>query len=294
MRHFATISAIMLLLCLQSCDYISSILHDEDVVAQVNGHKLYKSDLAAVVPAAISPEDSIALVRKYMDNWATDIVFYEIAQEQLSKNEQNVDNELEDYRRSLLKYRYEQLYIDQRLDMDVSDEEVRKYYDDNLENFRLRVPIVKATFVRISKTVPEYELVRKKMSSSAEEDMMLLDSLASKCAERYTDYSRQWVDMVTLAHDFGTDYGSLMSQMKDSFIEIDEYDKTNLAYVQSFVKAGSIPPVEYCSTDIKDVIISQRKRALVAALEHDLLEEARKNENYIIFSDKDNKSRSVK
>ena len=117
----------IVLSALPSCRAISSLLHDDEVVAQAEGVKLYRAELDALIPRGISPEDSAALALQYINTWASDLVYLKIAEEQLSKAEKDVTNELEDYRKSLLKYRYEQLYINERLDTTVTDEMVDEY-----------------------------------------------------------------------------------------------------------------------------------------------------------------------
>src|SRR5574344_467909 len=89
---------------------ISSFLHDDDVVAKAGKGVLYRHDLDQIIPKGLSREDSTRFALQYINTWASDMVFLSIAEEQLPKVEQDVSRELEDYRRSLLKYRYEQLY----------------------------------------------------------------------------------------------------------------------------------------------------------------------------------------
>ena len=106
---------------MNSCKTITSFVHDGRVVAKIGNHKLYASDLNAYIPDSASPEDSTRLALQYINSWASDMAFIDVAEKELSKSEKNVDKELEDYRRSLLKYRYEQKYVNQRLDTAVTD-----------------------------------------------------------------------------------------------------------------------------------------------------------------------------
>ena len=100
---------------ISSCRAISSFLANDEIVAQVGQEKLYRSDIDKVIPKGIVPEDSVRLSRQYINSWASDRVYLKIAEQQLSKAERDVTVELEDYRKSLLKYRYEQLYVNERL-----------------------------------------------------------------------------------------------------------------------------------------------------------------------------------
>ena len=131
MRRGLLITLIGIVLsALPSCRAISSLLHDDEVVAQVGDMKLYRAELDALIPKGLSAEDSTGLARQYINTWASDLVYLGIAEKQLSKAEKDVSRELEDYRKSLLKYRYEQLYVNERLDTAVTDEMVDEYYGD--------------------------------------------------------------------------------------------------------------------------------------------------------------------
>ena len=88
-----------------SCRAISSFLANDQVVAQVGQEKLFRSDIGMVIPRGMVPEDSVRMARQYINSWASDRVYLKIAEQQLSKAERDVTAELEDYRKSLLKYR---------------------------------------------------------------------------------------------------------------------------------------------------------------------------------------------
>ena len=269
---------------LVSCRAISNFLRNDEVVAAVGLYKLYRSDIDAVVPKGISAEDSTRLAMQYINTWASDLVYVSIAEEQLSKTEKDVAKELEDYRKSLLKYRYEQLYVNERLDTAVSEDLVEEYYNAHQEKFILNRPLIKARYLRISSDSPNLVPIRRKMSSSEANDLIEADSLAFSSAVKYTYWRNEWVDVTTLAREFGEDYASVMASMKDRWIHRkDTSDMTELAYVAEIVNAGDVAPLEFCRPQIKDIIISTRKQNLLVTLEQDLLKDARENGKFVIF-----------
>ena len=270
---------------LTSCEFISGIIHDDEVVARLGNRKLYKTELDAFIPNGVSAEDSTNLALQYINTWATEQLFSDIAQQQLSKEELDVNAELEDYRRSLLKYRYEQRYVNERLDTVVLSQEIDDYYHSHEDLFVLDVPIVKARFLDIMQDSPNLELIKDKMCSSKIEDLEMADSLAYSSALRYEDGSEKWVDMVTFARNFGTDYGTLLSKAgKDGFIEIpDERGDVKIAYICEMQRVGELAELDYCEDRIKDIIISTRKQTLLSDLERELLSDALDKETLIIY-----------
>ncbi len=268
---------------LASCKAISEFFDKEEVVAEVGQAKLRKSELDRVVPAGLPAEDSVRLARQYINTWALDQVFLNVAEQQLSKTEKDVTRELEAYRTSLLKYRYEQLYVNERLDTAVSDDAVQEYYEAHSSKFILQRPVVKARFLSISEDSPMLKTIRKKMSSDEVEDILEADSLAFSSAFKFTTWNNEWIDAAVMAREFGQDYASVLSGVSKGWNErTDTSGVVNAAYVTEIVPKGAMSPLEYSTPFIKDMIISARKQALVSALEHDLLEDARVNGKFVI------------
>ncbi len=281
--HILTILWIVLP-AFSSCRAISNILRNDEVVAQVGLERLYRSDLDAVVPKGLSAEDSTRLALQYINSWASDLVYVNIAEEQLSKAEKDVSRELEEYRKSLLKYRYEQLYINERLDTAVSDDMIEEYYLKHKDKFVLGRPLVKARYLCIHSDSPGLDPIRKKMGSSKVEDVVEADSLAFSTAMEFVTWNDNWVDITVLAGKFDMSYDMLLASMRDRWVRADDtLGVTDLAYVTEVIKAGDVAPMEYVAATIRDIILSSRKQNLVTVLEQDLLKDARENGQFVIF-----------
>ena len=254
------------------------------MVAEVGSEKLYRSDLDAIMPKGISQQDSIYLAKQYINTWAAELVFLGIAEEQLSKTEKDVTKELEDYRKSLLKYRYEQLYVNERLDTAVSDDLVEEYYNSHKEKFVLSRPLVKARFLSISDESPAKDQIRKRMSSNDVEDLVEADSLAYSSAYKFTTWSDEWVDVTVLSREFPMDYETMLAQVRNKWIEkVDTLGVARLAYISDMMKKGEVAPIEYSAPAIRDIIISARKQSLISSLEQDLLNDARENGKFVTY-----------
>ena len=276
----------IVLSALTSCRAISSLLHDHGVVAQAEGVKLYRAELDALIPKGLSPEDSTELARKYITTWASDLIYQKVAQQQLSKSERDVTKELEDYRKSLLKYRYEQLYVNERLDTAVADELVEEYYAAHPEKFMLQRPLLRARYLNIAKDSPAIKSLKKMMKSSDPNVLVEADSVAYSVALKFTTWNNEWIDAAALAGEFGTDYNTMLQSINNGWIEsADTTGYLKLAYIPEILHKGELAPIEFSAPDIKDIILSARKQALIATLERDLLNDARENGNFIIYED---------
>ena len=267
-----------------SCKAISEFFDRGEIVAEAGAAKLKRTDLDKVIPSGLAAEDSIRLARQYINTWALDQIFLEKAEAQLSKSEKEVTQELETYRRSLLKFRYEQLYVNERLDTSVTDDEVQQYFEQHKDRFVLQRPVVKARFISIPEESPVLKTIKKKMSSDKAEDIMEADSLAFSAAFKFSTWNDEWIDASTLAREFGQESASVLAGIRTGWVErTDTSGVSNVAYISEITPKGVMSPIEYSTPFIKDMIISARKQSLITSLERDLLEDARVNGQFIII-----------
>ena len=259
-------------------------LFGDAVVARVGEHRLMRSELAAYIPAGVSSEDSLALAQSYIKSWAEELIFLDMAEKHLSAEEKDVTKDLEDYRRTLLKYRYEERYINDRLDTLISDEAVRNYYREHMDKFLLDRPLLKVRYMIIPADSRSLKTIRELMSSDDAMDAIAADSLAFTAALRYVDSSDAWMDAIILARELGTDEVSMMSALRNRTIEFKGDDGLlRVAYVVDMVQKGSPAPLDYCEERIKDVLLSARKHELVGGLERDLLNDALAKGKFVIY-----------
>ncbi len=259
-------------------------LFGDAVVARVGPHRLTRSELADYIPTGVSSEDSLGLAQQYIKAWAEELLFVDLAETRLSDDEKDVTKELEEYRRTLLKYRYEERYINERLDTLISDEEVRDYYQAHKEKFLVDRPLLKTRYMVIPAGSRNLRRLKELMASEDVVDAVAADSLAFTAAIKYVDSSDNWMDAILLARDLGTDEVSMIKALRGRFIELKGDDgNLRVAYVVDIVQKGSPAPLDYCAERIEDIILSARKHELVSGLERDLLNDALGKGKFVIY-----------
>ena len=282
MHRLLSIFTAASLLC--ACNVVSSIIHDDEVVARVGGEKLYLSEVTKFVPDFIAPEDSAALARQYINSWATQILYLQAAADSLSEEDVDVSAELEDYRRSLLRYRYEQHYIRQHLDTLVTDEQLRAYYESHRDAFVLERPLLRVRFADVMADSPSREAIISVLAQDDCSEVMPTDTVLRWAAIRYSDLSASWTDAMVLAKEFGTDYLTMLGHLKGNYITYEPEGRGDvmIAYVVDIEKYG-VAPLESCRDRIRDYILSGRKRDLINGLEQELLEDAVDRKQFVIY-----------
>ena len=138
-------------------------------------------------------------------------------------------------------------------------------------------------FVSFFKDSPHKDEILDKLPSRGGAGQHDLDSLAYMSALRYLDRSSEWTDAAVLAREFGTDWETMLSQLKNGYIIIEGED-IRAAYVFQSISKGAAP-LDFCAPAIRDNILSSRKRGLLEKLEQDLLTEARDKKDFVIYGE---------
>ena len=127
MRQFAI--GLALLLALISCRNTDG--DDDRVVATVYDKVLHQSDLQGVVYEGISRQDSIVRTKAFIESWIREQLLLHRAEASFAKSELDFSKQMEEYRNSLIIYKFETQYIEKNLDTVVSEREISKYIEDN-------------------------------------------------------------------------------------------------------------------------------------------------------------------
>ena len=82
------VASVIVLVLFISCSYFNKQEVKPEAIARAGNVYLYPSDIEELVPAGTSKEDSISIVRNFMDRWATQTLLIDAAEVNLSKENQ--------------------------------------------------------------------------------------------------------------------------------------------------------------------------------------------------------------
>ncbi|HMN04239.1 MAG TPA: hypothetical protein PKD45_00810 [Flavobacteriales bacterium] len=271
----AIIAALPLVACTQADDPA------DKVVAVAYGDKLYWSDLRMVVPVTASPEDSAAIARRYLDNWARDRVILHMAEQNLDKGQINLEAQMKAYRESLLTFAYEQALVSQNLDTVVSGSEIQEYYDKNIANFQLKDNMVRARWFKLRDNDPKMlRRVEQMWRSNDREELHKLELLLARQGTPIMDTHDDWMEFSTLQlqvplrPENPTDWLQRQSKVVAT-------DSTGTYFVsfQDHRLKDSTSPIDLVEGQIRSIIINQRKLKLVERMREELYTNAVANKD---------------
>ncbi len=256
----------------------------EKPLVKVFDKYLYPSNLRDIIPANISPSDSSILVNDYIDKWIRKQLLLRRAEMNLTEEEKNVDKQLENYRSSLLIFKYEQSLIKQKLDTIIGMEEIEKYYSDNPANFLLNNNIVKATFLKVPRDAPDLGDLRRWYRSDTDENLKKLEAYAFQYAEIYDYYNDDWVDFSQIEKNlpFRIDNPQYLMKYR-KYYEVMDSTCYYFLNIKDYRLLGSVAPLDYVIQDIRTIIMNKRKIQLVNRLESNIYNDALNRGYFTIY-----------
>ncbi|HKJ41487.1 MAG TPA: hypothetical protein VKA27_05300, partial [Sunxiuqinia sp.] len=100
-------------------------------LAKVGDQFLYHEDVRKVLPANLSGADSTLWVDDFIKKWVQAKLLVLNAEENLTPAQKDVSQELEEYRNSLLTYKYKKELMAQKMDTVITDSAIQKYYNEH-------------------------------------------------------------------------------------------------------------------------------------------------------------------
>lgn len=275
-----------------SCDFIrmkDGALGDFDnreAVARVNNAFLFKDELEGISALGSTKEDSAARVEAYIDSWIRKELLIQEAARKININEAEVERKILDYRYSIIAYEYQSFYIRQNLDTAFSAQEIREYYENNIDNFILKQNIVRASFVKVPKNAPKTNNVREWILSQDEEDKTKLKLYCLSFSVAYHIADSTWIIFDDLVRN-----SPLMEiPNKVQFLKSKDYYETedeNYLYflkVNEYRISDNVSPLEFVTDEIKNIILNKRKVELAKKLEEEVYENALEHKDFEILT----------
>lgn len=273
---------VFLMVC--SCSYFKPEQKPQSI-ARVGKNYLYKSDIATLVPAGTSKEDSILLVRDFINRWASQKLLIDAAERNLSDAKKREYNALiKQYKIDLYTRAYIEEAVRSTVDTVVSEEDLKEYYKDNKENFKTNGTLVRLRFVNLSKENPRFETIRSKFFDYNKKDKKFWSTYALQF-KSFALNDSVWVDMSQVYSKLPV----INPENRDEYIragkkiQIQDKDDTYLIKITNVIERNQISPFEYIKPTLKEVILNKRKLELIKKFEKDITDDAIKNKDYEIY-----------
>ncbi|MCL3780512.1 hypothetical protein EMN47_08960 [Prolixibacteraceae bacterium JC049] len=274
--------AVFLLLAVSSCGLFDK--KQEVVLARVGDKLLTEADIQVRMPAGLNHSDSLQFTEDYIKSWVKQELILQKAEENLTNEQKDVTRELNEYKNSLLIYRYKNALVSQKLDTVVTNEQIDNYYSDFKQRFVLQNHIVKAIYIKVPKEMANQTKLLK-MCEQYHADESELQTFSYQYAKKFDYFNHQWTNFYEVIQNTPfiiDDQNKFLKQKK--YIDRTDDSYYYLLYIEDFRLKGDISPIDFVQDRIKSLILNKRKLNFLRNLEDEVYREGLKHSKFKIFN----------
>jgi len=245
-----------------------------NALVKIGNKILNRSELEESIPSGLSYEDSIIAAEYYIRNWINENLLYDIASKNIYDKE-NIEKLVDNYRKSLLIYQYEEQLINERLTKEIDEQSLYDYYNRNKDKLKLEKPFIKGIFLKVPVNAPQLNEIRLWYKSQAPNFRDNLEKYSLKNTAIFIYSVDKWMDFDELMENVPND---IMSK-EDYAVKIKTLEKQDAGFfyflnVTDFLLPGDNAPYEHAKSTIKEILINQRKIDFLKKTEEDLYQRA--------------------
>lgn len=244
-------------------------------LVEVSGEFLYKEDLQAALPLNISKDDSVLFAEHYIKNWVEDALLFDMAEGNIPDNAK-IAKLVENYRRALIMHTYQEELISQKLANDISEEEIRTYYEKNKGLFHTEHPFVKGLLIKVPLQSRDLASVRQWYKKNTRDAIENLEKYSLGNAVSYDYFYDRWMPLSDIAAkmplaalDMDANYLA-----KNRNIEVKDTAFCYFLHVEEFLGKDEQRPLDFARTEIKEILINLKRVEFINTVKEELYQRA--------------------
>lgn len=258
-------------------------------LVEVAGKFLYEEDLRQAMPLNLSKDDSVLFAEHYIRTWVEDALLFDKAEGNIPDNAK-IASLVENYRKALIMHVYQEELVNQKLAGDISEAEIKDYYEQNKSLFLLDKPIVKGLFIKVPLQSQGLADVRRWYKRNTQDAIEQLEKYSLRNAVTYDYFYDRWhsleeIEAVLPAKPWETDRDFLK---KTRDVELKDTAFHYFLHLEEFLNKGEQKPLDFAEEEIKEILINLKRVDYLNRMKEGLYQQAtEKNEIVYYYLDKD-------
>lgn len=246
----------------------------ESPVARVNNSYLYPSDLSDHIQKGLSPDDSVKTAKRLIEEWARNELLLKQAEINLPEDEKDVHKQVEEYRTSLLIFKYKQKLLASNLDTIIPEKEIESYYGENSSNYILSSDVVKVTYVKVPLNSPDIAKIRRLYRSEKETDLKALEDYCQTYGQDCIINGNQWIKFNELIRETPLKIDNPGRYLNYNHnIESSDSLYYHFIHIIDRIPEGQVAPLQMVKDNIRSVLMNKRKIEYIQDLENSVYKE---------------------
>lgn len=274
MQNYSSTILVFLAFLTMGCQYFKDKedKRKKTPIARVGINYLYQNDLEASLPQQLTEKDSTAIAESIVEEWLVQKLMEEKALDFLpQKKIESIERKVINYKSSLYAFQYEQELLNQKMDNEVTEEEVQNYYNANPEALKVTEPIIHVKYFVLKKEDEVQKSLKAWLIQEEDFSEDQINEWASNYASQY-NVEGKWISLDKLVRIFSKTVKKNDFLEKEKLIEAEDEQYYYLAWVENFKKRGK-NPLGYQPDKLKRIIINQKKETYLKEVKNKLLNE---------------------
>ncbi|MFI8378215.1 peptidyl-prolyl cis-trans isomerase [Leeuwenhoekiella sp. NPDC079379] len=271
---------------LVACDLLESKSPVGNPVARVGDSYLYTEDIANLVTAEMTQEDSSLVVSSFITRWATQKLLMSGAQRNiLAEEQERLNNLVNQYRSELYAQAYKDALVERNLDSTITDAEAKSFYKENKSNFKLNEELLKLRYIKMADTDYNIEEIKKRFTRFNKDDKKYLDSISVQFKAQYLNDST-WIrrdKVIAIIPPVSVENSDRLLN-KTEFLQLRDSLGLYLIAVKDKLNRNADAPLEYVLPTVKQILLNRRKLEFIKQLEKDITKDAIKNKEFELYN----------
>lgn len=248
---------------------------EPDALVKVNDRILTRNEVESLIPKGTTSADSLLLAESYIKKWVKDELVLKIAQRNLGSDKETIDKLVGAYRRSLLRYRYQEKLIQEKLSDEIQESDVLTYYDTNKEKFVLDKNLIKGLFLKVPADAPNLSEVKTWYKSGNVASLEKIEKYSIQNAAIYEYFFDKWVDFDEIWNNIPNQISNPESFLRtNKILEVTDSSFCYFLNIRQVLLKGQVEPFEYAEPRIREILINQRKLDFIKEFEEELYNDA--------------------
>jgi hypothetical protein len=258
---------------------------EPDALVKVNDRILTRNEVESLIPKGTTSADSLLLAESYIKKWVKDELVLKIAQRNLGSDKETIDKLVDAYRRSLLRYRYQEKLIQEKLSDEIQESDVLTYYDTNKAKFVLDKNLIKGLFLKVPADAPNLSEVKTWYKSGNVASLEKIEKYSIQNAAIYEYFFDKWVDFDEIRNNIPNQISNPESFLRtNKILEVTDSSFCYLLNIRQVLLKGQVEPFEYAEPRIREILINQRKLDFIKEFEEELYNDALDGGDVIFYN----------
>ena len=257
---------------------------DERIIARAFDKELTSDEFKLMMPSNLHGKDSVEVSQNIIDAWIEKSVILHQAEVNLSDEDRDVEQQLEDYRTSIITYKYENALANEKLDTTVSNDEIEKYYNAHTNDFELKDNIIKVWYLKVkvgNSLLPKLKTLIKKSDSKSKAQ---LEELCQGNTENYYLKEDTWLLFDDMLKEIPIKTYDIEHFLQNNrLLEINDKSFVYLVNIIDFKIKDSISPLAFEYQSIRNIILNKRRLEIIQNMRNDVMNEAKNNKEIEVF-----------